>query len=129
MDELQSVSEGFKPNRLEPPQKTFFFQRHDGSVICVGEQEAWAILNHRQKVIGKFIPPAVLIGVGDGTKFATAVAESHQMFRDGKTKEEITNRLRQGEAEELAAAKGKIEMPRNFDSIDQNRNPVNIRAL
>lgn len=117
-----------KTNRVEAPQKTFFFERQDGSVINVQEIEAHNILKNRQRVIGTYIPPLKLIGVSDGLIFQKAVLESHALHKEGKT-EEAMERLRQGEREELEAARGHIEKPRNFDSIDQHRRPIDLGRL
>lgn len=115
-------------HKLEDPQKTYFFERFDGSVICVQEQEAHTLLKGRVKVIGPQQAKPKLIGVSDGSKFHQAVQEAHALHREGKTAEAL-QRLRDGEKEELESARGHIEMPRNFDAIDTNRNPVNIGTL
>jgi len=60
--------------------------------------------------------------------FYQAVKDAHALHREGKV-EEALKRLKEGEDEELEAARGHIEMPRNFDVIDTNRNPINLRSL
>lgn len=124
-NELVAPNGAIKKNRLEPAEKTYFFQRHDGSIINVKEQEAWNLLKKRQPVLGLYVQPPKLIGVSNGTLFRKAVEEAHALHAEGKV-DEAVQRIRDGEKEELASAMGKIEMPRNFDTIDQNRRPVNL---
>lgn len=117
-----------KTNMVEPATKTFFFERHDGSVIPVQEYEAFVLLKGGNKVLGPYQIPPKLIGVSDGTKFQQAVSEAHALVREGR-QEEARARLKQGEAEEFEAAKGNIERPRNYDTIDRNGRPVRIQDL
>lgn len=128
MDEIQAPKGAIKTNKIEVAQKTYFFERHDGSVIAVQEVEAWNLLKPKQPVIGRYTPPIKLIGVSDGTKFQTAVQEAHALHSQGMIEEAIA-RLRKGEEEEREAARGHIEMPRNFDSIDQDRRPFVMGQL
>ncbi len=86
------------------------------------------MLKNRQTVVGKYVPPPKLIGVSDGTLFQKAVIEAHALHNQGRTDEAMA-RLRQGEKEELEAARGHIEKPRNFDAIDQYRRPIDIGGL
>ena len=116
----------WKVNRAEADKEVYFFERHNGSIIEVGESEAWTILRGGQKVIGPYIPPPKLIGVGDGKIFQQAVVEAQEMYKNGKDKEEVSARVRKGREDELEAARGKIKMPRNFDATDQGGNPVNL---
>lgn len=115
-------------NKIENPQKTYFFERFDGSTICVQEVEANNLLKGRGKVIGPVQARPKLIGVSDGTKFHQAVTEAHALHAEGKIKEALA-RLKQGEQEELEAARGHLERPRDFDFIDMHRNPVNLRTM
>lgn len=132
MDEIQVPSGPIKNNHNEGPQKTFFFERSDGSIVAMHEVEAWNLLKYRQQVVGRYVQPPKLIGVSNGHKFWEAVTEAHKLNAVGKI-EEALERIRQGEKEELEVARGHIEMPRNFDAIDQHRNPFqlggNIRRL
>lgn len=117
-----TVPTGIKINKVEPAQKTYFFERWDGKIFHVQEQEAWNVMKNRQQIVGLHVPPPKYIGCSDGTRFQKAVIEAHALFKDGKM-EEAQARLRQGEAEELEAARLNKEMPRNFDTIDKNRQP------
>lgn len=128
-DKINAPGEKVTLNTIEPPQKTFFFERPDGSIVPTNEREAWDLIKTGPKIIGQRLLPYKLVGVSDGTKFHQAVMEAHQMFKEGKPMNEIQARMKQGEAEEFELAKGKIEMPRDFDVIDKNRNPVNLAAL
>lgn len=102
-----------KVNKLEQPKKTFFFERHDGSVISVGETEAWNLYARKNQVIGVEIPRPKLIGVSDGKMMYQAVQDAHKLFAEDP--EKAFERLRKGEQEELEAARGKITLPRNMD--------------
>lgn len=122
-----------QPNRIEPPQKTFFFERHDGSIITTNEAEAWRIINGRiQTYIRK--PAPKLVGVSNGEKYYRAVIESHELARVDpvtgvlslENKEKALQRLRDGWKEEFEAAKGHIEHPRNFDTVDKNGQPTKL---
>jgi hypothetical protein len=128
MEEITPPKGEIIVHKLETPQKVYFFERFDGSVICVQEQEANTLLKGRIKVLGPQNAKPKLIGVSDGMKFYQAVQEAHALHREGKTAEAL-QRLRDGETEELEAARGHIERPRDFDAIDTNRNPVNIGLL
>lgn len=116
-----------KPNKVESSQKTFFFERQDGSTFPAGEQEAWSILNNRNQVIGQRHSKLKLIGVSDGRLFQQAVLESHDLAKTNP--EAALKRLKLGEEQELEQARGKIERPRNFDTVGQNGRPVKISDL
>jgi len=117
-----------KTNRVELAEKTFFFERHDGSTVYMKEEEAWNFLNGRSKAVGPVVAPPKLIGVSDGRVFQTAVLEAHALHKEGRV-EEAMARLRLGETQELEAARGHIERPRNFDTIDRNRQPYSLRGI
>lgn len=104
-----------KVHKLEKPQKTFFFERQDGSIISVGEQEAWNLHARKNQVIGQDIPKPKLIGVSDGMKVHQAIKEAHEIFRTDS--EAAQERVRRGHDEELEAARGHIILPRNFDKM------------
>lgn len=116
-----------KANQLERPQKTFFFEREDGSRFFVGEREAWAVFKNHNQIIGQPRARTKLVGVSNGMKFHNAVAEAHQMYLTDP--EGAKARIKQGEEEEWEAAKGNIEHPRNFDTIDERGQPVRIQDL
>ena len=102
-----------KANKLEKPQKTFFFEREDGSVIAVGEYEAWNLLKNRNQIIGVRTYPPKLLGVSNGQKMYEAVKEAHAIYL---TDQELAkDRMRRGFDEELEVARGNIVQPRNPD--------------
>lgn len=102
-----------KVNKLEQPKKTFFFERHDNSIISVGETEAWNLYARKNQVIGFEIPRPKLIGTSDGKLMYQAIQEAHKLFAEDP--EKSFARIRQGEKEELEAARGNIIPPRNMD--------------
>jgi hypothetical protein len=112
-----------KIHRLEPPQKTFFFERKDGSVFPTDERDAWRIINGRNQTYIVGDKPK-LIGVSDGKLFHQAVMEAHEMFE--KDPEGAKQRIKDGQQEEQDFARGKIEMPRDFDKIDNTGNPTKL---
>lgn len=118
------ISEG----KVEGAEETYFFERHDGSVVSVREQEAWNILKGRTPIVGLRYRQPKLIGVSSGNIFQRAVIEAQALIRAGKIAEarEIMNK---GQAEELEAARGNIKYPRDFDTIDRSGNPVRIQDL
>ena len=103
-------------NKVDPAQKIYFFQREDGEIIHTQAQEAWKLYMGRTQVLGTPKLRTKLIGVGNGIAFRNAVIESQAIFRD-KGLSFAQDRLRQGLQEELAAAKGHIEAPPNFDKM------------
>lgn len=113
---------------IEPAKKIFFFERDNGQVINTEERDAWTILNGRNQVVGRRTNIPKLIGVSDGVAYQTAVKESHEIFKTSGL-EAAQAHLRKALTDELEKARGKIEMPRNFDTTDNNGNPVNINLL
>lgn len=91
--------------KVEPPQKVYFYERPDGSIVHTDAKEAWGF--HK-----KFKQ----IGVSDGVKYHQAVLESRDLFRQ-QGLAAAQDRLRQGFAEELEAARGKLERPPNADKM------------
>lgn len=112
-----------KRNKLEPPKKTFFFERWDGSIIATHEEEAWRIVSKRNQTY-EVKPAPKLIGVSNGEIFYKAVTEAQAIVEtDPEKAKEI---IKKGHQDELEAARGNIEAPRNFDTIDKNRNPTTL---
>jgi len=113
-----------KRPQIELPKKTFWFEKWDGSIFATQEEEAWRIVNKRNQVY-EVKPPHKLIGVSTGEIFYQAVIEAQKYMQAGdmdKAKE-IVN---QGHQDELESGRGKIEAPRNFDTIDKNGQPAKI---
>lgn len=101
--------------KVEPNQKTYFYERSDGSVICVQAQEAWKLHKKRFKQVG----------VSDGTKFRQAIAESQEIFhREGLAAAQA--RIKKGEQEELEAARGRYEVPPNADKMGNGAHLLTI---
>ncbi len=118
------VTEG----KVEGAQETYFFERMDGSVISVLEEEAWNIMKGRTPIVGFRHNTPKLIGVSDGQIFQRAVLESQGFLREGKVIEAQAI-LKKGQADELEAARGKFKRPRDFDTIDRRGRPINISDL
>lgn len=110
-------------NQIEAPRKTFWFERHNGTVFCVHEEEAWRIISNRNQAYLRHQAPK-LIGVSDGTLFWKAVMDAHDLVKTDP--EKAKERIRQGQQEELESGRGKIIMPRNFDVIDKYGNPTTL---
>ena len=104
-----------RPNKLEQPQKTFFFERDSGEIFAVGEQEAWSIFAGNNQVVGLRNRIPKLVGVSDGRKMHQAVLESHEIYKTDPAK--ALERIREGYDEELKSSLGHIERPRNFDKM------------
>lgn len=115
-------------SKYYPPEKTFFFQRENGSVFSVNEQEAWAIYTGKQQTVGVRTYPPKLIGTSDGKLFNKAVEEAKEIFKkEGFDKAQ--EHIRQGQELELEEAKKHPEKPRDFSSIGLNGKPVNVSEL
>lgn len=110
------LTAGIDP-KVYPPQKTFFYERPNGSVVCVEEKEAWTLHKKFKQV-----------GVSDGTTFQAALMEAKRIFQE-QGLEAAQARLRQGHEEELEKARGHFQAPRNFDTVGFNGQPVNINDL
>lgn len=124
-NEIKAPGENYAANRVEPAQLTFFFERVNGQIFSVSEREAWTIYSGRIQTYVRQVPPK-LIGASDGSLFQKAVIESHQMLKEGKTKEEIQERIRQGEREEIEAARLNFVRPRNCDTVDKHNQITQI---
>lgn len=108
-----------KIHKLEKPQKTFFFERPNGQVFSVKESEAWELLKGRGQVIGAERVRNKIIGVSDGKIFYQAVMEAHELSKTDP--QAALERLRQGERDELAAARNNIEMPQDMDKFGEGK--------
>lgn len=111
-----------------PPEKTFFFQREDGSVFSVNEQEAWSIYTGKMQTVGVRTYPPKLIGTSDGIIFHRAVQEAKEINKkDGF--EAAQDHIRKGIDLELEEAKKHPQRPRDFSSIGLNGRPVNMDGI
>jgi hypothetical protein len=114
--------------KVEGAEKTYHLQRPDGSFIAVQEREAWDILNGRTSIIGFRHNIPKLVGVSNGQIFQKAAMEAQVLIRQGKL-EEAKAMLKKGQEDERASGVGKVEMPRNFDTIDRRGNPIKMSDL
>ena len=114
--------------KLESPQKTYFFERADGSIFHTQESEAWHVLKGRNQTLGERRQPAKLIGVSDGRLYYEAVIKAIDLQRAGNLLGGQAI-LRDALAQEIERARGKIEMPRNFDTIGQGGGPVDLSRM
>lgn len=89
-----------KMNKLERAKKTFFYERQNGSVISTNDVLDACRMHKKFKQYG----------VSDGTRFERAVAEAHRIFME-QGLDAAQQRIRDGEKEEMEAAKGHFETP------------------
>lgn len=96
--------------------QVFFFERNDGEVIAVEENEAWSLYTRRPQILGSTKRIEFkLVGVGDGNVFREALGRAQLAGQtDIKKAQEI---IRQGQKDELEACRGRIIPPRNMDKI------------
>lgn len=116
---------------IETPQRTYFFERHDGSVIALQEREAWAMMKHPGKSLGPIQAPPKFIGSSDGVIYRDAVAAARVIYdaNGGVYDEACRELLLKAEKDEMAKARGNMVMPRDFDTIDKNGLPINLATL
>ena len=115
-------------DKIESPQKTFFFERSDGSIFFTNEQEAWIIYSGKSQMVG--IRPSIpkLIGTSDGKITNQATLEARAIFHsDGL--EKAQEHIRKAQELELETARKTIIPPRNFDTIGNKGEPINISEL
>lgn len=103
--------------QVEPARKTYFYERHDGSIVSCNDEGSAATMHRKFKQLG----------VSDGTKFRQAVIESHQLFRAGD-KDGARARLLKGEQEELEAARGHFETP-TIRKVFEPNGPTGFRPI
>ena len=99
------------------PKTTFFYEQPSGRIVVVEEEEASLI--HR-----KFKQ----VGVSDGLIFAKAMQEANKLQRETGDLGKAQEILRQGEKDELAAARGHFQRPRDFSRTDSKNNPIDFRS-
>lgn len=103
--------------RIERANRTYFFERHDGSIISAQGKEAWNLYSRHPQIVGTRVPPYKFIGSSDGLTFQKAVEESQAVFRNTGNLEEAQKILRAGEQEELNKARGNMIPPPNMDKM------------
>lgn len=115
-------------DKYYPPEKTFFFQRENGSIFSVNEAEAWRIWTGKQQVVGFRTIPPKLIGTSDGKIFNKAVQEAKAInLKEGFEAAQL--HIRNAYDAELEEAKKHPERPRDFGSVGLNGMPVDIDKL
>lgn len=95
------------------------------------ERAAWNILRGNQVFRGKrgkFQDVVEIIGVSDGVAYLQAVKESQEIFKTQGLPAAQAH-LRKALDDELERCKGKIEIPRDFDTTDEGGNPINLNIL
>lgn len=112
--------------KREQPERIYFFERENGSIIFAKENEAHRIYRKRNQVIGQERERIKFLGSSDGQLFYKAVEESKVIFQE-KGLEAAQERIRQGEKEELEVARGQMIYPRNMDVVDRGHNPINLQ--
>lgn len=121
---------------LGRPQKTWFFQKEDKSIVALQEAEAWRLYSGKNQMIGLRRPRTEIIGVGSGEIYHKAVVEAVQIAKQvgAESGKEAgvkagQEHIRKGYAAEIEAAMGHIERPRNFDMVDRYGNPTTLQDL
>lgn len=102
--------------RADDINRVYFFERSDGQIIACEEQEAWSLYSRKVQILGRSKRQDFkLIGVGDGLIYKEALANARIAGRTDIA--EAQRIIRQGQADELEACRGKIIPPRNMDTI------------
>lgn len=111
-----------------PPEKTFFFERHDGSIFSTNEAEAWVIYSGKSQVVGWRITPPKLIGTSDGMIFNRHVAESKKIGRE-EGFEKAQEHVRLGYTLELEEARKHPQRPKDHSALGLNGKPVSMDGI
>lgn len=121
---------------LGRPQKTWFFEKENGSIIALQEAEAWRLYSGKNQILGLRTPRPKIIGVSDGTTYYQAIVEAVKIAKDigaeqGQEAGILAGQehMRKGFALEIEVARGHIEKPRNFDMVNQQGNPTTLNEL
>ena len=114
--------------KIEQPQKTFFFERLDGNIFCVGEEAAWNIYSGKSQTVGWRVAPPKLIGTSDGKIAQQAIIEARAIFeKEGLAAAQ--EHIREGQRLEQEEAIKHPEPPRNFDRVDNYGRPTRMEEL
>lgn len=119
-----------KPNVSSPwailrPQRTYFFQREDGTFFSTDEKEAWGIWSGKRQVIGEITRGPSYMGQSDGALYFQAIKDAHVLLAN-EGEEAARARLELGIQEEFEVAKKDKTIPRNHDVLDKSGNPINL---
>lgn len=99
--------EKITPHKAEPAQRTWFFERPNGSIFACHAVEAYHLL----RKTSEYQKHLKLIGCSDGSVFAQAVIDSHRVFGETKDFAQAQAILRKGEADEIERARGNMTLP------------------
>lgn len=105
-----------KVNKLEPAQKTWFFERPDGSTFAAHANEAFQILKNKHSNVA--YRDLKFIGCSSGEKFREAVKSAQDLFRKTRDLAQAQEMIRQGELDELESARGNKELPPNPERFE-----------
>lgn len=106
-----------KPNKIEPAQRTWFFQRENGEIFACHAVEAYNLT----RKTSEYQKRLKLIGCSDGAIFQQAVRDSHRVFAETKDVAQAQAVLRKGEQDELEVARGNIIQPPDPSRVQFNR--------
>lgn len=108
------------------PEKCFFFERPDGKIIQVGEQEAWNIYRGRNQVIGKGRVIYKYIGQSNGVEFLSAFNEARRLVRERGNigLEESKEIIRAGFERELEIARSNTRPPSDGDKFGDGKDYI-----
>lgn len=109
------------------PMRTYFFEREDGSIITADAPSAWSIYSGKNQVIGEVKPRPKYIGQTDGMSYYKSVLECQKVFKETGDLEKSQELLRQALTDSAEEAKKNTQPPQNYDAIDRNGNPINLR--
>lgn len=120
-----------KPNLNSPwgkpkPVRTYFFQRGDGSIISASDNDAWSIYSGKNQTMGEVKIRPKYIGQTDGVLYYNAVVEAQKVFKE-KGLEYSRDIMLEAERASFEEAKKNPTPPRNFDAVDRNGFPINLR--
>lgn len=114
--------------KIENAERVYFFEREDGSIIFAQGKEAWNIFKNRNQALGRERMRNKFIGSSDGSIFRQGLIEAHKIFRE-QGLEASQARIKQAEADELAAARGVMVYPQNHDSITRGGIPIDLNTF
>jgi hypothetical protein len=100
---LPDVVSEVKVGRPVVPQRTFFYERRDGSIIAMSEEEAG--------LTGKFFR---LLGVSDGQEYSRRITEIQKNLANLSV-EDVHRLTKEAFQAELDIAKQTVERPRDMN--------------
>lgn len=112
--------------RSYPIARVYFFEKSDGTRIFTEEKEAWSLCTRAPQILGIRTYPFKFLGSSDGRLYSQAIAECKQIMNETGNLQEAQARLKRGEEEEFAVAKGNMVYPRNMDKMGPAANELMI---